>query len=113
MGSRGSSSDKYNSRGNEYTNKLKNKAYAEDVRYRMKRYSDKDITEAIATIKDGIKFNNDKMVENLNRNTPDVSNLNMGLYERNKKLVSDLKEFEYEQKKRKQDHKTIQKMKNN
>ena len=39
MGSRGSSSsnDRYNSRGNEYINRLKNRAYAEDVRYRMKR----------------------------------------------------------------------------
>ena len=113
MGSRGSSStnDRYNSRGNEYINRLKNRAYAEDVRYRMKRYSDKDINDAIATINDGLEFNKKQMVTNIEKNVQGAGTLNMKLYERNQQLVKELNEFKYEQKKRAQDKKTIEKMK--
>lgn len=112
MGSRGSSSERYNSSGNEYINRLKNRAYAEDVRYRMKRYSDKDIDDAIATINNGLDFNKKQMVSNIENNVQGAGTLNVKLYERNQQLVKELKEFEYEKKKRKQDKKTIEKLKN-
>ena len=113
MGGRGgsSNSDRYNSRGNEYINRLKNRAYAEDVQYRMKRFSDKDIEDAIATINNGLDFNKKQMMTNIEKNVPSAGTLNMKLYERNQQLVKELKEFEYEKKKRVQDKKTIEKMK--
>lgn len=102
MGGRGgSSSSGYNARGNEYTNRFKDKGYASSVRKKLRDYSDADIDSAIASIKDGISFNNEKMKANMGK--PNYSQHNYDLYGRNVKLESDLKEFQYEKKKRKQD----------
>lgn len=104
MGSRGSSSStKYNSSGNEYINRFKNRNYAESVRKKLSKYSDKDIDDAIETIKNGMQFNNQQMKANMNK--PLASQHNYGLYERNVKLETELKEFQFEKKKRKQDKK--------
>ena len=77
----------------------------------MKRYSDKDIDDAIATINNGLDFNKKQMITNIEKNVPSAGTLNVKLYERNQQLVKELKEFEYEKKKRAQDKKTIEKMK--
>ena len=51
------------------------------------------------------------MVTNIEKNVSGAGTLNVKLYERNQQLVKELNEFKYEQKKRAQDKKTIEKMK--
>lgn len=64
----------------------------------VKEYTKKDIEEAIATIKDGMRFNCNQMRMNMDK--PDFGNLNIKLYMRNLQLEKDLKKMEREKQRR-------------
>ena len=63
-------------------------------RFNIKEYTNKDIEDAIATIKNGIEFNNNQMINNIGK--PGYSNMNMELYMRNRELEKQLKKFNQE-----------------
>ena len=64
------------------------------MKFKLKEYTNKDIEDAIATIKDGKQFNNKQIVANIGK--PGYSNMNMELYMRNRELDKQLKKFEQE-----------------
>lgn len=67
-------------------------------RFNIKEYTNQDIKDAIATIKDGMQFNNKQIVANIGK--PGYSNMNMDLYMRNLELEKQLKAFKKEKEKR-------------